>query len=307
MGYADEPAEAAGVAAAVRDLLDRGVAPSEVAVLYRINAQSEVYEDALTALGIPYVLRGGERFFERPEVKQAVLLLRGAARASEATGAQAAGRGRRRPGRHGVGPGERHPLAAPPASAGSRLAALVRLAEDFASPCDPTPPSRTLVAELDERSAAQHAPTVEGVTLASLHAAKGLEWDAVFLVGLVDGMVPIVHAQTVEAVEEERRLLYVGVTRAREHLALSWSWARNPGGSRTRQPSRFLDGLRPGDGGPGAGRAPHTCGRGQGSRPRPHRPQLPDLRAGSWRPRPSASAGAATTARRTTTSRSTTC
>jgi len=81
------------------------------------------------------------------------------------------------------------------------------------------------------------------VTLASLHAAKGLEWDAVFLVGLVDGTLPLVHADTPAQVEEERRLLYVGVTRAREHLSLSWALARSPGGRASRRPSRFLDGL----------------------------------------------------------------
>ena len=86
-------------------------------------------------------------------------------------------------------------------------------------------------------------PPVEGVTLASLHAAKGLEWDAVFLVGVTDGMLPIVYAETPEQIEEERRLLYVGVTRAREHLSLSWALARSPGGRRSRRPSRFLDGL----------------------------------------------------------------
>ncbi|HEU0101179.1 MAG TPA: 3'-5' exonuclease, partial [Mycobacteriales bacterium] len=100
-----------------------------------------------------------------------------------------------------------------------------------------------LVAELEERAAAQHAPTVDGVTLASLHAAKGLEWDAVFLVGLVDGTLPLVHADTPAQVEEERRLLYVGITRAREHLSLSWALARSPGGRATRRPSRFLDGM----------------------------------------------------------------
>ena len=83
-----------------------------------------------------------------------------------------------------------------------------------------------------------------GVTLASLHAAKGLEWDAVFLPGLAEGNLPIVHAQTEEAIEEERRLLYVGVTRARERVFLSWSVARSPGGPRSRKPSRFLSGLR---------------------------------------------------------------
>jgi DNA helicase-2/ATP-dependent DNA helicase PcrA len=102
-----------------------------------------------------------------------------------------------------------------------------------------------LVAELDQRATAQHAPTVQGVTLASLHAAKGLEWDAVFLVGLTDGTVPIQRANTVDQIAEERRLLYVGMTRARERLGLSWAFARSPGQRRSRRPSRFLDGLRP--------------------------------------------------------------
>ena len=104
------------------------------------------------------------------------------------------------------------------------------------------------VAELQERAAAQHAPAVQGVTLASLHAAKGLEWDAVFLVGLSEGLVPISFADTPVTVDEERRLLYVGITRAREFLHLSWSLSRTPGGRAHRRPSRFLDGLRPAGG-----------------------------------------------------------
>ena len=106
-----------------------------------------------------------------------------------------------------------------------------------------------LLAELRTRADARHPPVVQGVTLASLHAAKGLEWDAVFLVGLTDGTLPISHALAhgaeSEAVEEERRLLYVGITRARMHLALSWSLSRNPGGRQSRKPSRFLNGLAP--------------------------------------------------------------
>jgi DNA helicase-2/ATP-dependent DNA helicase PcrA len=118
------------------------------------------------------------------------------------------------------------------------------------------------VVELDERAAAQHAPTVEGVTLASLHAAKGLEWDAVFLVGLSEGLVPISFADTPDAVEEERRLLYVGVTRARTHLHLSWTRSRTPGGRASRSPSRFLDGLRPA----GVGRPATAAGAERGRR-----------------------------------------
>jgi DNA helicase-2/ATP-dependent DNA helicase PcrA len=98
---------------------------------------------------------------------------------------------------------------------------------------------------MDRRAAEQHAPVAEGVTLATLHAAKGLEWDTVFLVGTHEGTMPIVYAEGPAAVEEERRLFYVGMTRARARLVVSWSLARSPGGRSTRKPSRFLTGLRP--------------------------------------------------------------
>ncbi len=124
------------------------------------------------------------------------------------------------------------------------LQALVSQATDYAS-AEVAPTLAGFVAELDRRAHEQHAPVAEGVTLATLHAAKGLEWDAVFLCGLQEGSMPITYADTPAAVEEERRLLYVGITRAREHLWLSWSLARNPGGQARRKPSRFLAGLRP--------------------------------------------------------------
>lgn len=101
-----------------------------------------------------------------------------------------------------------------------------------------------VVKELEDRAAIQHAPTLDGVTLASFHAAKGLEWDAVFLVGLSEGLVPISYAKDQAGYDEERRLLYVGITRARIHLFLSWSLARTPGGRAHRYPSRFLDGIK---------------------------------------------------------------
>lgn len=154
----------------------------------------------------------------------------------------------------------------PPAGSGAvrerweSLAALVNLAHDFAA-AKPDATLADLVAELDERAGAQHAPTVQGVTLASLHSAKGLEWDAVFLVGVAEGMMPITYARTDEQIEEERRLLYVGVTRARERLHVSWALSRAPGGRPNRRPSRFLDGLRPGSG-TAAGRSPAGAGGG---------------------------------------------
>jgi DNA helicase-2/ATP-dependent DNA helicase PcrA len=85
----------------------------------------------------------------------------------------------------------------------------------------------------------------EGVTLATLHAAKGLEWDVVFVAGMHEGTRPIVYAEGPAAVEEERRLLYVGMTRARRQLTVSWALSRTPGGRSSRKPSRFLAGLRP--------------------------------------------------------------
>ncbi len=132
-----------------------------------------------------------------------------------------------------------------------RWEALVALAElvDEEVALRPSLDLPGLVAELRTRADSRHPPVVQGVTLASLHAAKGLEWDAVFLVGLTDGTLPISHALAhggeSEAVEEERRLLYVGITRARVHLAISWALARNPGGRQSRKSSRFLNGLSP--------------------------------------------------------------
>ena len=239
----DEPAEAADVAAQCRALIGAGTAAAEIAILFRVNAQSEVYEQALAEAGVPYVLRGGERFFDRVEIREARLLLRGAARS-----AQDADQPLPEAVRGVLSALSWYPDNAPAGGAARErwesLAALVNLADDLLA-AQPEAHLSELVAELDQRANAQHAPTVQGVTLASLHSAKGLEWDAVFLVGLTDSTLPIQHATTPAQLAEERRLLYVGITRARERLALSWALARSPGQRRGRRPSRFLDGLRP--------------------------------------------------------------
>ncbi|MER5609908.1 ATP-dependent DNA helicase UvrD2 [Micromonospora tulbaghiae] len=267
--FTDEPAEANAVAARCRALVAGGTPAREIAVLFRTNAQSEAYEKALSEAGVPYVLQGAERFFERPEVRQAMIALRAATRSA--------------------GPGTPLPATvvealtavgwapdSPPPGGAARerweaLAALVQLAEEYAAEAEDDSGLTGFTEELARRAAQQHVPTVEGVTLASLHSAKGLEWDAVFLVGLAEGTLPTTYAKTMEQVEEERRLLYVGITRAREWLWLSYATARSPGG-RARRPSRFLPQLDRSGGGERAG------GAGPARRAERRRPQVVSCR-----------------------------
>ncbi len=282
--YPDEPAEAAAVARQVRTLIKSGTPAAEIAVLVRTNAQTQALEQALAAAEVPFQLRGAERFFDRAEVRQAVGLLRAAARSAALPDDPAA---------------EVRPILAsigltpqPPGGRGTArerwesLEALAQLAADYFA-ANPQAGMADLSAELAVRSAIGHVPAMAGVTLASLHAAKGLEWQAVFLPGLTDGTLPIIYAQTDEAVEEERRLLYVGITRARERLYLSWALARSAGGRRTRKPSRFVVEMSPGRGtGERSAGAKNGASRrgqeaGSASRPNPSDPFFSRLR--EWR------------------------
>ena len=229
-GYDDDEAEAAGVAAEVAATITGGTDPETIAILYRSHAQSAVVLNALAAQGVAATVLGGRKFFDLPEVRQALMALRAASVAPVETGFLATVRDVLR----GVG------LTDEPPQAGGALrdgwearAALLRLAEEAAPGTD----LRAFTDDLQARARDQHEPATRTVTLSTLHAAKGLEWDHVFLIGVSEGLLPISYATTFEAVDEERRLAYVGVTRAARSLSLSWARGR---GRADREPSRFL-------------------------------------------------------------------
>ena len=228
-----DSSEARAVANAIADEIASGVKAEDIAVLFRINVQSQALEAALGDAGIPYMVRGATRFFEQREIKEALMLLRGATvnTAIEPLFKTVSDVLR------SIGWSQD-----PPEARGAvrdrweSLNALMHLAEEESAGTT----LKQFVDELFERQAGQHEPTRSAVTLATLHSAKGLEWESVYLVGLAEGLMPISYAKDAAAVEEERRLLYVGITRARRVLWLSWSAAPQQGRSGQRSPSRFL-------------------------------------------------------------------
>ena len=243
--YRDDESELLALAAEAKWLVGEGVPATEIAVLVRMNAQLVPVEHALTVAGLPYQVRG-QRFHERRDVRDAVRLLRDAQ--PDSRGAQL---------RQSIVVlwerelGYAEGITPPGADARERAAALDTLLAilDELSAANPAEgvDAAAFLAELAEREAAERrAGSGRGIQLLTYHRAKGMEWDAVFLPMLEEGYLPIHHAlDDPAAVAEEGRLLYVGVTRARRHLSLSWAERRASATGREgkRRPSRFLDDL----------------------------------------------------------------
>lgn len=230
--YPDDAAEARGAAAAIFDEVSAGTAPENIAVLYRINAQAVAIEQALSDLGVSTHVHGATRFFDLPEVKQAIMALRGASVSvsgeplfkSVSDVLRSVGWTQNPPAHTGAA-----------RSTWEALNALMVLADE-------APDGMTFRAFTDDllaRQASKHEPTLHAVTLASIHSAKGLEWDSVHIIGLTEGLFPISYAQSLEEIAEERRLLYVALTRARTKLSLSWA-QQGAGRQTQRERSRFL-------------------------------------------------------------------
>ena len=237
LSFATVADECAALAAGIRTKLDQGVKPSDIAVLYRVNGQSESIENALSNAGIDYQVRGGERFFNRPEIQNAIRAVRAESISpTDKPLYQTVTDICRSLGWQTQQPQEKGSAREKWESLNSFLAITEELAEgatilDFAK-------------ELDERQRSQHEPIKAAVTLSTIHAAKGLEWDFVFIIGLTEGYLPISYAQTEAEIREEQRLLYVGLTRARKELTLSWA-RRDSNSTRDRESSRFLSLLAP--------------------------------------------------------------
>lgn len=204
----------------------------QLAVLYRINAQAPALEAALASAGIPYTVRGADRFYERQEIRAALNNWRKLEdmRARDALTQVLSGLGWTKE---------------PPAGQGSQREkweswqALFELVETQLRD-EPEMTSSDCLTWLAQQAAWQAAPVANAVSLSTMHAAKGLEWDGVALIGIREGLMPFASSQDEPELSEERRLLYVAVTRARRQLRISWTQKNNKP-TRSRFIARFVD------------------------------------------------------------------
>jgi DNA helicase-2/ATP-dependent DNA helicase PcrA len=209
-GYADETAEIRGVMDEITQLMSTGTAPQEIAILARTNAQLKGAEKAMLAANIPYQVRNTERFFERREIRDFLKQVRQASVI---------------PAEDSGWIDELRSLAQPylTGEAIDGIAALLHLARELESDENFSPKTlRGYLREVEDRVQQNNPPTMPVVTLATLHAAKGLEWERVFLIGASDGQLPLANSAGDVALDEERRLFYVGITRAKADLHISY-------------------------------------------------------------------------------------
>ena len=211
--YNDEPAEIAGIVRDITNLISEGTPAQEIAVLARTNGQLNGLERAMNSAGLPYQVRNTERFFDRKEVRDFLKQVRTASVIPT----------------EGVSwLDELRTLAQPFLTGGAidGIAALLHLARELDDDSGFSPKNlRTYLREVEDRVQQNNPPTMPVTTLATLHAAKGLEWERVFLMGVSDGILPLENNSTTgdqASINEERRLFYVGITRAKSDLRLSY-------------------------------------------------------------------------------------
>ena len=220
-GFKDEQSEIAGILGEITTLLTQGIQPQEIAVLARTNAQLSAVERAMNKEGIPYQVRNTERFFDRTDVREFLKQVRQASVI---------------PAEDSDWIDELRSIAQPFLTGESidGIAALLHLGRELNE--DPGFAPKTLrgyLREVEDRVQQNNPPTMPVVTLATLHAAKGLEWERVYLIGASEGILPLTNAGTTltdAVIAEERRLFYVGMTRAKADLHITYRAA----------PSRFL-------------------------------------------------------------------
>ena len=232
LNFTTKTEEAAWVAKQVKQQIQSGTKASQIAVLYRINSQSEVIEHALAEVGLEFQVRGGQRYFNRPEILSAIRMVR--AEASMPSGKslyETVTAIVRALGWQSVAPTETGKL-----EQWEALNHFVQIAEELGDAAT----IQGFAAEIEERQRSQHEPTKESVTLSTIHAAKGLEYKNVFITGASEGYLPISFAKNEAELAEEQRLFYVAVTRAKDNLFITWA-KQDVEFNRENSPSRYLN------------------------------------------------------------------
>lgn len=186
--------------------ISAGSDPNQIALLVRTNNQIEAIEKVLRKSGVEYQVRNSERFFERPAVLDALRIIRSASVLSSS-------------GENWI---EEAQTLIAPLGDNENLRALINFAKELRN--EGIDSLRGFLREIEERKEQNNPPALPGITLATLHSAKGLEWRSVYLLGISNQFLPWPQSP----VDEERRLFYVGITRAMEKLEISYAGAPSP-------------------------------------------------------------------------------